>query len=153
MRILKTAVVLILGLLAVTTMPAASDADAFFQAKDWANAARAYEEVVAVNADDALAWYRLGLSRHQLEQYAQAATAYEKANALGSSQRGLKYNLACVYARVNRRTTPSVCSIRRWLPVSATRPLSRAILTSRSSAPTRATRISSRASSEPSDPA
>ena len=78
-------------------------ADALFTAKDWAGAAGAYEAIVAKDPADPLAWYRLGLSRHQLKQYPQAAAAYEKADATGAAPRGTKYNLACVYALMGRK--------------------------------------------------
>lgn len=79
------------------------EADAFFQAKDWASAARAYEEIAAHDAADAQAWYRLGVSRQFLKQYREAAAAYEKAEATGNAPRGTKYNLACSYSVMNRR--------------------------------------------------
>src|SRR5678815_2996060 len=103
MRIRKYLAGSIVGLALVGAAAAGqSAADAFFVAKDWTHAAPAYEEIVAHDPADALAWYRLGMSRHQLRQYPQAAAAYEKAVALPSAPRGVRYNLACVYALMNR---------------------------------------------------
>ena len=92
-----------LALAAAGVAAGQKEADAFFVAKDWAKAAPAYEEIVAHDTADAQAWYRLGISRHQLSQYPQAAAAYEKAIALAAAPRGARYNLACVYALMNRK--------------------------------------------------
>ena len=79
---------------------ATQEADALFQSRKWADAARAYEAITKVEATNGRAWYRLGASLHGLGHYAKAVEAYQK--ALGISQAPLiMYNLACSYARLN----------------------------------------------------
>jgi len=98
-----TGVAVCLAMTAALAIAGRPEADALFNAKDWAGAASAYEQVVAGVPGDTQAWYRLGVSRHQLGQYPQAAAAYEKADAASTPPRGTKYNLACVYAMMGRK--------------------------------------------------
>ncbi|MGH9867394.1 MAG: tetratricopeptide repeat protein [Candidatus Polarisedimenticolia bacterium] len=77
---------------------ATDDAAALFAAQNWPKAAAAYEKVTWAEPGSAVAWYRLGVSRHHLEQYDKAVEAYAKAESLQPSMRGLAYNLACAQA-------------------------------------------------------
>src|SRR5574341_1114479 len=98
----KFSPIFLLLLVAAAHMPAHSqpnqaildEADKFFHARDWANAARAYEAITKSEPANFQAWDRLGSSWHSLGQYDKAAAAYEKAIALNRSPIA-KYNLAC----------------------------------------------------------
>jgi tetratricopeptide (TPR) repeat protein len=82
-----------------TSTAALQEADALFGSQKWADAARAYEAITKAEAANGRAWYRLGVSLHQLGRYAQAVEAYQK--ALGVNQNPVAmYNLACSYARM-----------------------------------------------------
>ncbi|MCG3118247.1 MAG: hypothetical protein ALAOOOJD_00410 [bacterium] len=82
---------------------AAAEADKFFQAKDWPNAAKAYETITKKEPQNFLAWNRLGTAYHSAGQYNKAAAAWEQAVALNANANLVKYNLACAYARVNNK--------------------------------------------------
>jgi tetratricopeptide (TPR) repeat protein len=77
------------------------EANAFFQAKDWANAAKAFEAITKKEPANFQAWNQLGATLLALNKYDQAAAAYEKAVAINSSSPIPQYNLACAYARLN----------------------------------------------------
>jgi tetratricopeptide (TPR) repeat protein len=90
--------------LVAQTMPAKGsmdEANAFFQAKDWANAAKAFEAITKKEPGNFQAWNQLGAALLALEKYDKAAAAYEKAVTLNSSSPIPQYNLACAYARLN----------------------------------------------------
>ena len=86
-------------LLAAATL---ADADKAFQAKDYKNAAAAYQEVVGREPDNAAGWFKLGIARHYLGDFQAAADAYEKAKAKGVRSPILAWNLACAYARLGK---------------------------------------------------
>jgi tetratricopeptide (TPR) repeat protein len=75
----------------------ASDAGAAFDAKDWAKAAKLYEELSQSPDAPPRVWLRLGAALRQLGSYQSALAAFEKANAAGA---GLfaEYGEAAVYA-------------------------------------------------------
>lgn len=77
------------------------EADTFFQAQKWADAARLYETVTKAEASNGRAWYRLGISLHKLNRYTQAVDAYQKALGINNKNSLAMYNLACSYARMN----------------------------------------------------
>jgi len=79
-----------------------ADADRAFQAKDFKAAAAAYQELVGREPANASGWFKLGLSRHFLNDFQGAADAYEKAKANGVRSPGLGWNLACAYARLGK---------------------------------------------------
>jgi hypothetical protein len=100
-RNLLVAVVAIVAAAPLAGGPAAGpaeDADALFSAGNWAAAATAYESIAAKNPQAAMAWYRLGVSRHQMKQYDGALEAYGKAVSLQPAMRGVHYNMACALA-------------------------------------------------------
>ncbi len=76
----------------------AAEAQAAFQAKDWAKAAAAFEKVVAATPDDAQAWFSLGISRRQLKHYDQAIAALEQAQAKGYPAPTVTTSLAVTYS-------------------------------------------------------
>lgn len=78
---------------------ALQEADALYGSQKWADAARAYEAITKAEAANGRAWYRLGVSLHQLGRYAQAVEAYQKALGINQNPVGM-YNLACSYARL-----------------------------------------------------
>jgi tetratricopeptide (TPR) repeat protein len=57
---------------------ALDQADKFFQDRDWANAAKAYEAITKKEPSNFQVCNRLGSSWHSLGQYDKAAAAYEK---------------------------------------------------------------------------
>ncbi len=81
--------------------PLLDEADKFFQAKDWANAAKAYESITQKDPANFQAWNRLGSIYHSSSKYAKAVAAFEKALALNPNGPVVQYNLACAYARLN----------------------------------------------------
>lgn len=98
------AALLLFGLVQLAqAQDAVETADQFFQAKDWANAVAAYEAIVQSEPSNFQAWNRLGSALHSLEKYEQAAAAFEKAVALNNNATVSKYNLACAYARANKK--------------------------------------------------
>jgi tetratricopeptide (TPR) repeat protein len=76
------------------------EADAFFQAQKWAEAAKAYEAVSKVEPANARIWYRLGMSLHSLGKYEQALAALQKSVDIGGRPQAM-YGLASTYARLN----------------------------------------------------
>ena len=78
------------------------EANAAYQAKDWAAAAKAYESIAAREPGNAVAWFRAGNSQLQLRAFDRAALHLEKADALGFVPFFTKYNLACAYAGLGR---------------------------------------------------
>jgi tetratricopeptide (TPR) repeat protein len=78
-------------------------ANAFFQAKDWESAARAYESIVKQEPSNGQAWLQLGLSYHNLQKYDLAISAYEAADKLQFALARTHYNLACAYSLMNNK--------------------------------------------------
>jgi tetratricopeptide (TPR) repeat protein len=76
------------------------EANAFFQAKDWSNAAKAFEAITKKEPANFQVWNQLGTALLSLGKYDRAAAAYEKAVAINSNPI-TQYNLACAYARLN----------------------------------------------------
>ena len=73
-------------------------ADGYFAKSDWGNAARAYSEVTAKDAGNAVAWQNLGESFLQLKKYDQAAAAFTKATELKFRPLVNRANVARVWA-------------------------------------------------------
>ncbi len=80
---------------------AMDEANTFFQARDWANAAKAFEAIAKKEPANFQAWNQLGAALLALGNYDKAAAAYEKAVALNNNSPIPQYNLACAYARLN----------------------------------------------------
>jgi len=79
------------------------EANKFFQAQDWANAAKTYEGVAKKEPSNFQAWNRLGSIYHSSGKYDKAAAAFEKALAINSNGPVVQYNLACAYARLSHK--------------------------------------------------
>lgn len=80
--------------------PKLAAANELFQAKKWAEAAKAYEEVVRKEPGNATAWNQLGMVRLSLQQFESAIEALQKNIALTNNPIAM-YNVACAYARLN----------------------------------------------------
>lgn len=79
-----------------------NDADQFFSTKNWSQAAKAYEDITRDDPSNALAWYRLGMSRLALNEVQMAIPALEKNVELKGNPMAM-YNLACAHARLNQK--------------------------------------------------
>ena len=105
LRMLLT-MLLFLGVVFVVARPAqaqedpAAQANASFQAQQWAEAEAAYAALAAGAPENGLYWYRLGMARHNLEQFKAAVDAWERAAALGFAPVFTQYNLASATARM-----------------------------------------------------
>lgn len=98
-----------------------AEADQFFQAKDWTNAAKAYEAITKKEPQNFLAWNRLGTTYHSSGKYDKAAAAWEQAVALNANANLVKYNLACAYARLNQ-TDKAVVVLKQIAPLGFFQP-------------------------------
>lgn len=87
---------------ATTEGSSPADANAFFEAQNWKAAAGAYEAIVAREPANASAWFRLGVSRHSLQQYEAALAAYDQAYQNGFVLTGLPVRAAIAHARLNQ---------------------------------------------------
>jgi len=76
-----------------------SEANKFYQQQDWANAAKAYEAIIRLEARNAGAWGRLGASLLSLGKYERAVEALKHSNELSANATTM-YNLACGSARL-----------------------------------------------------
>ncbi len=108
----KFETVLILGVIAIASQISAQnnpnqalldEANKFFQAQDWANAAKAYDGITKKDPSNFQAWNRLGSVYHSSGKYDKAAAAYEKALAINPTAPVVQYNLACAYARMSNK--------------------------------------------------
>lgn len=77
-------------------------ADALYQAQDWAKSAAAYERVTKADPSNGRAWFRLGASLHHIGRYDEAVVAYRKSPGLAGNSIAM-YNLACSYAKLNKK--------------------------------------------------
>ena len=68
----------------------------------FADAALAYEKIVAADRKNARAWYQLGAARYSLKDYAGSIKAYETNFPLSDNAFSL-YNIACDYALLGDR--------------------------------------------------
>jgi tetratricopeptide (TPR) repeat protein len=80
-------------------MKAAND---LMQAKQFAEAAKAFEAIVSTDPENAAAWYQLASARYYLKDYPASAAAYEKNIAIAKSPFAV-YNLACVYSLMGKK--------------------------------------------------
>ena len=84
------------------TQDADSQAEAAYQQKNWPEAARLYSILTQKEPDKGLYFYRLGVAEQSQGQYEAALGAFNQAKAKGAPAPTVDYNLACVYARMNR---------------------------------------------------
>jgi hypothetical protein len=73
-------------------------ADSAFRRSDWRATAEAYERIAAQKPSQGLAWLRLGMARHALNDIDGSLVAYEKARALQWQPAAVYYRLARVYS-------------------------------------------------------
>ncbi|HEV8160441.1 MAG TPA: tetratricopeptide repeat protein, partial [Pyrinomonadaceae bacterium] len=74
-------------------------AEAKMQAKQWAEAAAVWEQVVKANPVQGRFWEQLGLAYYNAKDYRKSIPAYEKQLELGFGQpANAAYNIACDYA-------------------------------------------------------
>jgi tetratricopeptide (TPR) repeat protein len=81
---------------------AVREADALYQKKDWAGAARAFEALVKSDPANGRAWFRLGVSLQALGKLSEAVVAYGKAEAIGHNP-VVMFNLATACSRLGDR--------------------------------------------------
>lgn len=83
-------------------------ADSFFMARNWAKARQVYETALKDNAQNSLAWNRLGFSNYNLSIYEEALKCFQKSLSL-SPPNALKIivytRMARIYALQNKRQT------------------------------------------------
>lgn len=91
------------------------EANKFFQAKDWTNAAKAYEGITQKDPTNFQAWNRLGSIYHSSDKFEKAVAAFEKALALNPNGPVVQYNLACAYARLNN-TDKAIAALFKLAP-------------------------------------
>lgn len=82
---------------------AAEEAAALYRAQEWEKAAAAYQLIVEREPTNALAWFHLGTSQHNLKHYAQAVAAFEQAEKNGFFPQFIAYSLAASYAQMNQK--------------------------------------------------
>ena len=82
--------------------PATPNADAYYQAQKWAEAASAYEAMTKAEPTNGRAWYRLGMSLLSLNRHEQAAAAFQKAVEIGKRAEAM-YGLASAYAMLGNK--------------------------------------------------
>ena len=92
----------------------ASEADSFYQKKDWGNAASAYQKLTEQEPAHPRNWYRLGVTLHAQNKFEAAIAAYQKAESISHAPAAM-YNLACSYARLNNKDKAFA-----WLDQAAT---------------------------------
>ncbi len=83
--------------------PSREQADKFFQAQEWEKTARAYEEIAKREPSNGQAWFRLGVARHNLKQYARAIAAWEQAEKNGFTPARSRYNIASAYSLLGKK--------------------------------------------------
>ena len=74
-------------------------ANEYFQAKDWAKAAPAYQQLAKADPKNGQAWFRLGLSLHELGRYQDAVNAYQQAQNVGWAAGPVRYRSARAHAK------------------------------------------------------
>lgn len=83
--------------------PEMQAANQLMQQKKFAEAAQAYEAIVAKQPNHGFAWNQLGMARMGLQQYPAAGEAFQKSFDTGKSPFAL-YNLACAQARAGQKS-------------------------------------------------
>ncbi len=106
---MKSAGILIIGLIFLFIHSNAQpidalrqSADKYFQAQDWGNAAKLYQQLIAQDPSNNIAWFRLGLAMHSQQKFTEAIAAYEKAESITHGPI-VMYNLACAYVRAGNK--------------------------------------------------
>jgi tetratricopeptide (TPR) repeat protein len=76
----------------------AATANEAYQAKDWAQAALLYQQVVLHQPSNGRAWYRLAVSLHALDKQDEAIAAYQKSMEAGLPPGVAEYGMALAHA-------------------------------------------------------
>jgi hypothetical protein len=87
---------------AKTDLAAMDQANQLYSAKNWSAAAPAFEAITRAEPDNALAWLRLGVSRHKLGQYTSAVEAYKHVESNPQIGPSALYREAASLAKLNR---------------------------------------------------
>jgi hypothetical protein len=82
--------------------PTMDQANQLYSAKNWSAAAPAFETITRAEPANALAWLRLGVSRHKLAQYAAAVEAYKHIESDPQIGPSALYREAASLAKLNR---------------------------------------------------
>jgi tetratricopeptide (TPR) repeat protein len=82
--------------------PQMAAANELYKAQKWTEAANAYGKIVKNEPQNGGAWYQLAMAQFSLKRYEQAIAPFEKAVEISKSPVAM-YNLACAYARLNRK--------------------------------------------------
>lgn len=85
-----------------TQSPRMIAATELLKAKNWNEAAKAYEAIVKDEPGNGRAWYQLGMARFSLEKFELAVEAFRKNIAI-SNNPNVMYQLACAYARLGQK--------------------------------------------------
>lgn len=76
-----------------------ADASAAYDAKEWAKAAKLYEEMASAHPENPRLWYRLATSQEGLGEYDKALATFQKASEIGMPPFFGEYAIATVYAQ------------------------------------------------------
>lgn len=115
MRIIHELAVLFVTVVLASCMPSAmhagsaptysdtptTEANAAYEAKDWARAAQLYEELSKEKDAPPRVWLRLGASLRSLGKYDEALVAFDKATQMGAGQFG-EYGKGTTYAAMKQ---------------------------------------------------
>ena len=77
-------------------------ANQLYSAKNWSAAAPAFEAITRAEPANAMAWLRLGVSRHKLGQYTSAVEAYKHIESDPQIGPSALYREAASLAKLNR---------------------------------------------------
>lgn len=83
--------------------PAMQEAVRLFQERKWAEAAKKFEEVTKAEPANGLAWYRWGMSLHELGQYREAVEKYAQVERLNFSPGAAMFRTARAYVKLGER--------------------------------------------------
>ncbi len=115
---------------AKTNMPTMDQANQLYSAKNWNAAAPAFEAITRAEPSNALAWLRLGVSRHKLGQYTPAVEAYKHIESDPQVGPSALYREAASLAKLNGTRRRLHLWIKPSMPVWPSQARSSKMLTS-----------------------
>ncbi|HEX5708064.1 MAG TPA: tetratricopeptide repeat protein [Pyrinomonadaceae bacterium] len=83
--------------------PAMQEAVRLFGERKWEEAARKFDEVVRAEPENGLAWYRLGMSLHELGRYKEAIEKFARVERLNFAPGPAMFRTARAYAKLGER--------------------------------------------------